>query len=125
MTTTTYCEDSDILAEWPKAGDDLNGGSSDFDTVRVLVSADIESQLASRSTPIEPSELTDPDELLKCEVYGVLAKLFMRAHSTPDDAYWKLRTYYNDQYNAELLKPLSVADEVRKVGFSMRVRRGG
>jgi hypothetical protein len=125
MPTTTYCTDADIVAEWPTAVADLNGDVATFEPVRILVCADIESQLARRQTPIAPGDLTNTDELIKCEVYGVLAKLFLRASSTNDDFYAKQFKYYNEEYNSELRAPLSVADEVRKVsGGSIRVRRG-
>ncbi len=120
--TITFCTDADILAEWPDAAT-LNGGSADFDDVRVLVKADIISTLRRREIPIEETQLTDSTQLTKCEVCGVLARLFLRAGSTPDDWYGRQWKFYREQYADELAQPLDVSGEVRRRTRSIRMVR--
>lgn len=121
--TTTYCLDADILAEWPTAATDLNGGSGDFDDTRVLVQAEINDTLKRRTDPIYPEDLTDSTELKRCEVCGVLCKLFQRAASTQGDFYLEQFAYYRKEYSEELAKPVQVLGETRRRGRAIRMIR--
>lgn len=121
--TTTYCTDDDIVAEWPYAVDDLNGGAASFDAVRVLVKSEIDDTLWRRDEPIDPSELEDTTELMRCEVCGVLSKLFQRAASTQGDFYLSQWEYYRKEFSEELAKPVTVGGEVRRRGRCIRMIR--
>ncbi len=120
--TTTFCTDAQVLAEWPDAAN-LNGGVATFDDLRVLVKADIVDTLSRRDPPIYETDLQDSTQLMKCEVYGVLAKLFLRAESVEGDWYSGRFNHYRDQYAEQLAMPLDVAGEVRRRTRSIRLVR--
>jgi hypothetical protein len=120
--TVTFCTDAQILAEWPDAAS-LNGGVATFDDLRVLVKADIVDSLYRRDPPIEEDDLEDSTELMKCEVYGVLARLFLRAESVEGDWYSGRFKYYREEYSEQLAMPVSVMGEVRRRTRSIRMVR--
>jgi hypothetical protein len=119
----TFCDDDDIVAEWPAAVADLNGGVASFEATRELVKAEILDTLERRDDPIYEADIQDTTKLLRCEVCGVLSKLFLRAQSTAGDFYQIQFKFYREEYSEELARPLEINGEVRRRGRRIRMVR--
>ena len=125
---TTYATDADVLQEYPDAVPLLaDSDLGSFLRPRGLVYRDINLALKRRSPSIDaPGDLDDLSELIRCEVFGVLAHLFRQCASKPgysgNDWYTQQADYYRARYDAELASPLSVDGDYPHVG-AIRIRR--
>ncbi len=97
---TTYCEDTDILAEDRTASRLLDPAldlAGSWERHREAVYAEINRNLEKREPPIDGGA-----GLLMCEVYGVLARAYMEQASTPDDLFWARGKDYRSRMMSEL-----------------------
>ena len=133
MSTTTYCDDDDIMNTDPlaynllPAADQAEASGDQFERLRVLAQAEIQRRIARREPPVYPSGLSDTSELTECEVRYVLHYLYRdSAVRAGDDLLWVKSEHWRKEAEAEIESvqlTVSGADVMSAQGWSVPIYR--